>query len=322
MTLAVAVGQDVAVEVRGVTHRYGERVALDDLSFEVAAGEVFGLLGPNGGGKTTLFSLLSTLTPCQSGEILVFGREVRGDLDRTRRSIGVVFQSPSVDPHLAVDENMRHQGRLYGLGGKALASRVAVLLERFGLADRAGDRVATLSGGLRRRVEIAKSLVHEPGILILDEPSTGLDPLIRRQLWEVLEELRDQGVTVLLTTHFMEEGERCDRVGLLDRGRLAALGEPEALKAEVGGEVVRLTTDDPEGVAGRLATAFGIAARIGAQEVRFELERAHERVVELVGELGTRVRSITVSRPSLEDVFLRRTGRGFWDETESTEAGE
>ncbi len=303
-----------AVEVAGVSYRYGERVALDDLSFAVAAGEIFGLLGPNGGGKTTLFKLLATLTPCQAGEIALLGRAVRRSLDATRRSIGVVFQSPSVDPHLTVAETMRHQGRLYGLRGRPLGERAGVLLERFGLGRRAGDRVASLSGGLQRRLEIAKSLLHEPRILILDEPSTGLDPGIRRELWEMLEELRQRGVTVLLTTHFMEEGDRCDRVGLLDRGRLAALGEPDALKAEVGGEVVRLSTSDPDAVASHLRQAFAIEPHTRSDSVRFELERAHERVVEIVGGLGSLVRSITVSLPSLEDVFLRRTGRGFWDD--------
>lgn len=310
-----------AVEVRRVTHRYGDRVALDDLSFTVGQGEIFGLLGPNGGGKTTLFGLLSTLAKHQEGEILIFGRSVRDEVKETRRAIGVVFQSPSLDPQLTVAETMRCQARLYGL--REVASRGSELLERFDLASRGRERVASLSGGTRRRLEIAKALLHLPRLLVLDEPSTGLDPGIRRELWSILEELRGrQGVTVLLTTHFMEEGDRCDRVGLLDRGRLAALGEPEALKSEVGGEVVRLRTADPTVTASVVRERFGVEAVSGPETVQFELEAAHEKVVELVGALGERVRSITVARPSLEDVFLRRTGRSFWqDEVGEGDAG-
>lgn len=314
MEAPAEVGSTPAVDVRGLSFRYGERLALDDVTFAVRAGEIFALLGPNGGGKTTLFSLLATLAAYRAGTIAVFGTELAADVMAARRSMGVVFQSPSLDPHLTVVENLLHQGHLYGLRGRRLAARSAELLDRFELDDRAGDRVGTLSGGLRRRLEIAKALLHEPRLLILDEPSTGLDPGIRRGLWSLLEALRrDGGVTVLLTTHFMEEGDRCDRVGLLDRGRLAALGEPEELKAEVGGEVVRLGTRHPRRTLERLRERFGIEATASEGVVRFELEGAHQRVVELVGALSDLALSITVARPSLEDVFLRRTGRGFWE---------
>lgn len=304
-----------AVEVRGLSYSFGDRLALDDVSFTVEEGEIFGLLGPNGGGKTTLFSVLASLRGYETGEVSIFGRELGRAVMAARRAIGVVFQSPSVDQHLTVRENLLHQGHLYGVRGAELAERSDELLHRFELADRATSRVRDLSGGLRRRLEIAKALLHRPRLLILDEPSTGLDPGIRREVWKVLEELRDESsVTVLLTTHFMEEGDRCDRVGLIDRGRLAALGEPETLKSEVGGEVVLLATSRPRAAVARLEERFGISAVAVADGVRFELERAHERVVELVGALSDLIHSITVAQPSLEDVFLRRTGRGFWDD--------
>ena len=309
------------MEVSGLSYRYGERLALDELSFAVEEGEIFGLLGPNGGGKTTLFSVLASLRRYRTGSVAVFGRELAEDLMAVRRSIGVVFQSPSVDPHLTVRENMLHQGHLYGLRGAELSRRLDSLLDRFEIASRSGAKAGELSGGLRRRLEIAKALLHRPRLLILDEPSTGLDPGIRRELWSVLDELRqDRTVTVLLTTHFMEEGDRCDRVGLLDRGRLAALGEPEALKSEVGGEVVRLGTGQPDATAARVRELFDVEPKVSSESVRFELEAAHERVVELVAALSSLVSSITVAQPSLEDVFLRRTGRGFWEDIEDRSA--
>lgn len=303
-----------AVVVEGLTYRYGSRVALDEVGFSVEAGEIFGLLGPNGGGKTTLFSLLSSLRRVEEGRVRVFGRDLGAAPTEVRRQIGVVFQAASLDPNLTVEENLMHQGHLYGLRGAALAERSAELAGRLSVAERLGERVAKLSGGLRRRVEIAKSLLHGPRLLLLDEPSTGLDPGIRRELWTLLEELRRRdGVTILLTTHFMEEGDRCDRVGLLDRGRLAAIGEPESLKEEVGGQVVRLVTSRPAEVIERLERRFGVRAQATGPVVQFELEGAHERVVDLVEAVSDAIRSITIAQPTLEDVFLRRTGHAFWE---------
>jgi ABC-2 type transport system ATP-binding protein len=305
---------EVAVEVAGLTHRYGERLALDALSFSVGVGEIYGLLGPNGGGKTTLFQLLSSLMHLQAGTVSVFGLDLATSSIPVRRTMGVAFQSPSLDVHLTVAENLRHQGHLYRMRGAALEQRIVQLLERFGLADRTRDRVAELSGGLQRRVEIAKALIHQPRLLVLDEPSTGLDPGIRREMWSVLEELREQdGVTVLLTTHFMEEGDRCDRVGLLDQGRMVAEGAPAELKTEVGGDVVRITSDEPGEVVEELRQRFAIEARFDGEVVRFERQRAHTEVVPVVEALAERITSISVSQPTLEDVFLARTGHGFWE---------
>jgi ABC-2 type transport system ATP-binding protein len=285
------------------------------VSFEVAPGEIFGFLGPNGGGKTTLFRILATLARPDRGEVQVFGADLMRAAAAVRRGLGVVFQSPSLDLQLTVAENLTHHGHLYGLQGKELAGRIGAALERFGLADRREQRALELSGGLRRRAEIAKALLHRPRLLLLDEPSTGLDPLARRELWSTLEELRGGGVTVLLTTHFMEEGDRCDRLALIDRGTVVAEGAPGALKEGIGGDVITLTGPEPEALAHDLAARWpelGAEVRDGA--VRLERERAHEMVARLVEALPGRVQSVTVARPTLEDVFLHRTGRRLEDE--------
>jgi ABC-2 type transport system ATP-binding protein len=313
----------LAVEARGVRFTYrgkrgASRLALVGLDFQVPAGEIFGFLGPNGGGKTTLFRILATLVRPDEGEVRVFGADLAREAREVRRRLGVVFQNPSLDLQLTVRENLVHQGHLYGLSGRNLDGRIAAALDRFGLADRAGQKALELSGGLRRRVEIAKALLHAPRLLLLDEPSTGLDPGARRDLWETLEALRAEGVTVLLTTHFMEEGDRCDHLVLLDRGTIVAEGPPAALKEEIGGDVITLAGPDPEGLAHDLSARFpdlALAVRDGA--VRLTRERGHELVARLVEALPGRIDSVTVARPSLEDVFLRRTGHRLYGEEEA-----
>jgi ABC-2 type transport system ATP-binding protein len=198
-------GPAPAIEVRGLSHSYGERRALDGVEFSVEAGTIFGLLGPNGGGKTTLFRLLSTLLPIQAGQARVLGLDLAREPNEVRKHIGVTFQSPSIDPKLTVGENLKYQGQIYGLFGAALRQRIDLLAEKLGLRERLGERAETLSGGLKRRVEIAKGLLHRPQLLLLDEPSTGLDPGARHDLWRYLRGLREEdGVTVLVTTHLME----------------------------------------------------------------------------------------------------------------------
>ncbi len=223
----------------GLTHNYGDRLALDRLSFDVKAGEIFGLLGPNGSGKTTLFRILSTLMTPTGGNASIQGFDVAREPNKVRQQIGIVFQARSVDLKLTVAENLKHQGNLYGLSGARLKSRIDDVLGRVGLLDRKGDFVETLSGGMQRRVELAKGLIHSPSILLLDEPSTGLDPGARRDLWQYLETLRDEeGVAILVTTHLMEEAEHCDRLAILNEGKLVALGSPFDLKSQIGGDVV------------------------------------------------------------------------------------
>jgi ABC-2 type transport system ATP-binding protein len=309
-----------AVEAQGVEYAYrtrkaGLRRALDGVSFRIEAGEIFGFLGPNGGGKTTLFRILSTLAKPQGGSVRVFGADLAAEAAEVRRRLGVVFQNPSLDVQLTVRENLMHQGHLYGLSGRTLAERIGAAMDRFGLADRQAQRALELSGGLRRRVEIAKSLLHDPQLLLLDEPSTGLDPGARRDLWSTLESLRREGVTILLTTHFMEEGDRCDRLALIDRGTVVGEGSPAALKEEIGGDVITLDGPDAEALARDLAARFpDLQPQIRDGSVRLERERGHELVTRLIEAFPGRVDSVTVARPTLEDVFLHRTGRRLYGE--------
>ncbi len=297
----------MSVEVAGLTHRYGDRVALSEVSFSVRSGEVFGLVGPNGGGKTTLFKILSTALAVSSGSARVGGVDVRDAA--VRRKIGVVFQSPSLDKKLKVRENLLHHGHLYGLSGGDLGGRIDEVLGRFRLADRAGDLVEKLSGGMQRRVEIAKAILHRPEVLLLDEPSTGLDPGARRDLWDVLRGL--SGVTVLLTTHLLEEAERCDRLGILHKGRMAAIGAPQELRAEIGGDVVTVRTRDPGALAEGIRGKFGGEPEVSDGTVRLSRDRGHEFVGGLVEAFGAQIESVTVAKPSLEDVFHAKT-REVW----------
>ena len=307
-----------SLTIDSVTHRYGERVALDHLTFDVKPGEIFGLLGPNGGGKTTLFKLLSTLMPVQTGELSVAGHNVRTAPDEVRRSIGVTFQAPSVDVKLTVRENIIYQGRLYGLSGRELQSRVSQQMERFQIADRAGDIVQTLSGGLKRRVEIAKSLLHHPQVLLLDEPSTGLDPGARFDLWRALQGLRSEsGVTVLVTTHLMEEAEKCDRLAILDRGRLAAIGTPDELRSGIGGDCISIqshSTEAATALSQKIQAALNLVPQVFDTQLRFEAPEGARLVHTLTSQFASDIRSITLGKPTLEDVFIRVTGHQFWDE--------
>ncbi len=306
---------DAAVVVRGVMHRYGDHQALDGVGFTVQSGEIFGLLGPNGGGKTTLFRLMATLLPLQSGTVRLLGCDVASQPSAVRSLIGVTFQSPSVDGKLTVAENLRHQAHLYGLSGKTAGQRIATLVEQLGIADRVGQRVDSLSGGLKRRVEIAKSLLHSPGLLLLDEPSTGLDPGARHDLWEYLERLsREERVTVLVTTHLMDEAERCGRLGILDRGRLVALGTPETLRRSLGGDCLTVRSAHPDELAARISDRFGLAPKRVDNELRIEHEAGHELLRDLVAAFPDEISAVSLSKPTLEDVFIARTGHRFWDD--------
>jgi ABC-2 type transport system ATP-binding protein len=302
-----------ALVVQSLSHRYGDRDALCDVTFVVSTGELFGLLGPNGGGKTTLFRVLSTLMKPTRGAVRVFGDDVMDRPAAVRRHIGVVFQSPALDDRLTISENLRHHGHLYGLHGAQLQARRRETLETLSLGDRVGDVVGTLSGGLKRRVEIAKALLTRPRLLLLDEPSTGLDPRARRDLWGELVSLRERtGATIVLTTHLMEEAAGCDRVGILDEGRLVALGSPGELTATVGGDVLWISAAaDPGSLAARVNAGFGVAAEVVDGRVRLERPRGHEFVTDLIEAFPGEIDAVTFSRPTLEDVFVHHTGRRF-----------
>lgn len=307
-----------AIRVAGISHRYGERQALIDVSFEIAAGEIFVFLGPNGGGKSTLFRLLSTLLPLQQGEASVLGFDLRHQMAEIRAHIGVVFQSPSVDRKLTVGENLMHQGHLYGISGAELDRRSTALLEKFQLLDRRRDRVETLSGGLRRRVELAKGLLHRPKLLLLDEPSTGLDPAARSDMWDYLRQLREQeGVTVVLTTHLLEEADKADRIAILDRGKLVALDSPDALRSTVGGDAITIQTAAPDRMANDIRQRFGCTAGVMENNVRLEMPDGHQWIAKLVEAFPGQIDSITLGKPTLEDVFIDRTGHRLESEEEA-----
>jgi ABC-2 type transport system ATP-binding protein len=297
------------IQVENLTHRYGDRLALSNVSFEVKKGEIFGLLGPNGGGKSTLFRILSTMMVPTEGRASIAGCDVVQDPAGVRRGVGVVFQSQSLDRALTVDENLRAQGHLHGLKGADLRARMERVTERMGLADRRKDIVETLSGGLRRRVEIAKALLHGPQVLLMDEASTGLDPAARRDLSRNVESLRDkEGVTILLTTHILEEAGRCDRLALLHRGAIVAEGSPAALRSRIGGDVVVLEAADAQALASGIEQRFALHPSIMDGTVRVEIENGHRFITEVVEAFPGAIDSVSLHKPTLEDVFVRETG--------------
>jgi ABC-2 type transport system ATP-binding protein len=304
-----------AVEIAHLSYRYGERVAIHDLSLSIAEREIFAILGPNGSGKTTLFRVLSTLIPIQQGEVRIFGRDLRTEAAAIRSQLGVVFQSPSIDKKLTVMENVIHHGRLYGLGGRELRSRADEMLARLGLADRRRELVEKLSGGLRRRVELATGMLHRPRLLLLDEPSTGLDPGARSDLWQYLEQIRQtDGVTVLVTTHLLDEAQRADRIAIMHTGNVAALDTPVALQAAVGGDAITIRTSDPANLAADIERQLNATAKVVDGSVRLEQADGHQWIARLVEAFPDRIETITLGKPTLEDVFIHFTGHRFWSD--------
>lgn len=302
-----------AVGARDVWHRYRDREALSGIDLAVERGEIFGLLGPNGGGKSTLLSLITTSQAVQRGAVRVLGLDVSTDFLGVRRRLGVVFQHPALDKKLSVEENLRCHARLYGMTQGEYRARRGPWIERFGLAGRERDRVETLSGGLARRVELAKALLHDPELLVMDEPSSGLDPGARADLWRRLGELRRQGVTVLVSTHLLDEAEQCDRIAILDRGRIVALGAPADLRAEIGGDVVTIESAAPDDLAEALRSRLGRPATVLGSAVRIEHPDGLSLIRDAANSLKEGVTALHVARPTLEDVFLKRTGHSFWE---------
>jgi ABC-2 type transport system ATP-binding protein len=296
---------------RGLTFRYGDRVALRDVGFAVPTGTTYGVLGPNGSGKSTLFKLLATLLPVQEGELTALGVDMARTPAELRPRLGVVFQSPAVDRKLTVRQNLRCGGAMFGLGGRALDARIAELLGSTGLGERAGERVETLSGGLRRRVELAKCLLHRPSLLVLDEPTAGLDPAARREFWDLLGAVA--GLTVLFTTHLLEEAERADRVLILHGGGVVAEGTPAELSRSVGGAALEVTAM-PEAlgeVRAQLQAQFDLQGTAVGDTLRVQVADAHRLVPAVVEALGPRARRVAVSAPSLLDVYFVKTGAAF-----------
>ena len=301
------------LRLEGLTRRFGERVAVDALSVDIARGEVFGFLGPNGAGKSTTFHLLTGLLAPDGGRVLIEGREAPPTDGRVRRRLGVVFQDPSLDDKLTALENLRLGAALYGLGGRRAETRIGELLRLVELHDRAKEPVERYSGGMKRRLEIARVLLHEPEILVMDEPSRGIDAPTQRRIWEQLLELRRvRRMTILLTTHQPEEAEYCDRLAVLDHGRVIATGTPEALRRQVGGDVVSLDGDEPEALAAEVRARFALEPRVVDGAVVIETPRGHELIPRLVEGLPPgRLNAVSLRRPTLADVFVHLTGRGL-----------
>jgi ABC-2 type transport system ATP-binding protein len=300
----------LAVKAEGLSYFYGERQALSGVNLSIESGSLFSLVGPNGGGKSTTFKILSTLISPQKGRVSLFGHDIVSDRQSARELLGVVFQAPALDKKLSVWENLWYQGKLHGWSKKALRERIEELLTQFTLQERMHEKIETLSGGLKRRVEIAKALLPKPRMLILDEPSTGLDPLARRELWKNLNALRSQAnVTILLTTHLLEEAEQSDKVALIDAGRIIAEGTPAALKAQAGGEVISLKGQDTEALKKGIEEKFQLGVSVVEGEIRIRKDQAHEFIPALVGAFPNQIESVRLGRPTLEDVFIDMTGR-------------
>ena len=303
-----------AIVVRGLEKRYGDVHAVRGIDFEVRAGEVFGFLGPNGAGKSTTISILCTLTAPTAGSATIAGHDVVRERYAVRRNIGLVFQQTTLDDHLSARQNLLFHGELYGVPKDVLPARVEEVMTMVGLWDRRGSAVSTFSGGMKRRLEIARGLVHAPNVLFLDEPTIGLDPQTRSSIWAHVRELQARhAITVFLTTHYMDEAEHCDRIAIMDAGRIVAEGAPEALKAAVGKDRVQVRTADDGVAIALLKEKLGVDARVHEGAVTFAVASGEEFVPRLFAELPIAIRSVSVARPSLDDVFLSYTGTTMRD---------
>ncbi len=311
-------GTTPAVTVHGLVKRYGELEAVRGIEFEVAAGETFGFLGPNGAGKSTTISMLCTLVKPTGGSARVAGHDVVRERDAVRRHIGLVFQDTTLDGYLTAEQNLRLHAELYGMPRAALADRLQQVMEMVGLWERRASLVMTFSGGMKRRLEIARGLLHSPRVLFLDEPTVGLDPQTRSSIWSYISELkRDEDITIFMTTHYMDEAEYCDRIAIMDHGAIVALDTPEALKASVGVDRVQIQTEDDEAAIAALRERFSIDATVAEGAVTFGVPAGEEFVPLLFADLGQPIRSVNVSRPSLDDVFMSYTGTTIRDAEES-----
>ncbi len=303
-----------AVVVSGLTKSYGDIEAVRGIDFEVAAGETFGFLGPNGAGKSTTIKILCTLARPTSGRASVAGHDVASERDAVRRNIGLVFQDTTLDNYLTGAQNLRFHAELYAVPSAAVAPRMKQVLDMVGLWDRRDSLVSTYSGGMQRRLEIARGLLHAPHVLFLDEPTVGLDPQTRSSIWDYISELKGrEDITIFLTTHYMDEAEHCDRIAIIDHGKIVAIDTPEALKASVGKDRVQIQTADDAAAIRELSSLFGIEAAIHEGAVTFSVASGEQFVPQLFARLSIPIRSVSVSRPSLDDVFMSYTGTTIRD---------
>ncbi|MFO0942369.1 MAG: ABC transporter ATP-binding protein [Pirellulales bacterium] len=309
---------EFAIEIENLTFRYAQRVALDQLSLAIQSKQIFAMLGPNGSGKSTLFRVLSTLESTFEGDVRLFGTNLRGSPNLIRRMLGVVFQSASLDRKLTVLENIRCQAALYGLRGAELTQRIDQVTEQLRLRDRLHEYAETLSGGLKRRVELAKGILHRPKLLLLDEPSTGLDPAARIDLWQALTQLQEMDeVSVVLTTHLLEEADKADQLAILDQGKVVAKGSPSDLRTTLGSQVLSIQASNPNDVVEWLE-AQNVSAALHQHQVRATGQSISKLIVPLSEHFGESVQSITLGQPNLEDVFIAKTGHQFWNEAQKS----
>ena len=303
-----------AISVHGLAKSFGDVEAVRGIDFDVSPGETFGFLGPNGAGKSTTINMLCTLARPSAGSATVAGHDVMRERDEVRRHIGLVFQDPTVDGYLTAEQNMRLHAELYGVPRDAVGPRMREVMEMVGLWERRDSLVNTFSGGMKRRLEIARGLMHSPRVLFLDEPTIGLDPQTRHSIWAYIAELKTrERITIFLTTHYMDEAEYCDRIAIMDRGAIIVLDTPEALKASVGKDRVQISTDDDDAAIAALRERFDIEAVIAEGAVTFAVAGGEQFVPRLFAQLGVAIRSVSVSRPSLDDVFMSYTGTTIRD---------
>ncbi|MDI3280130.1 MAG: ATP-binding cassette domain-containing protein [Bacillota bacterium] len=305
----------VIIDVQGLVRRFGELEAVRGVTFQVREGEIFGFLGPNGAGKTTTIKMLATLLRPTAGTALLNGYDIRTDPDGVRRSIGLVFQDPSLDERLTARENLEFHALLYGVEAGEREARLRRVLAMVELEDRQHHLVKTFSGGMKRRLEIARGLLHYPAVLFLDEPTIGLDPQTRSHIWSYIHQLRRQeGITIFLTTHYMEEAENCDRIAIIDHGQIVALDTPDGLKSLVGGDVITVRTTDQAWAREEIRRLYGREVVEEDDLLRFEVERGEEFIPRLAADFAGRLLSVGLRRPTLDDVFLKLTGRAIRQE--------
>lgn len=305
----------MAIEVLDLAKRFKDISAVKGISFEVRQGELFGFLGPNGAGKSTTIKMLATLIKPTRGTAKVNGYDIRKQPDRVRESIGLVFQDPSLDEKLTARENLFFHALIYNMNGSIMQNRIAEVLGMVGLAERQNELVKTFSGGMRRRLEIIRGMVHYPRVLFLDEPTVGLDPQTRKRIWEYINYLREkEGLTIFLTTHYMEEAEHCHRIAIIDRGEIVALDTPDNLKRLVGGDVIKLSTGDNREAIQNIEAKLNVEATVHGEEIRVSVNQGEAFIPRLVSALDGKINSITLKKPSLDDVFVHLTGKEIRDE--------
>jgi ABC-2 type transport system ATP-binding protein len=306
---------DYIITVENLTKKFGELVAVNDISFQVAPGEIFGFLGPNGAGKTTTINILCTLTKPSSGKAIVNGYDVVHQQSEVRQSIGLVFQDPSLDERLSGWQNLYFHALVYNVPAAVRRQRIEQVFKMMELWDKRNNIVRTYSGGMKRRLELARGLLHYPRVLFLDEPTLGLDPQTRNRLWEYILDLRKrEQITIFLTTHYMDEAENADRIAIMDYGKIVALDTPNRLKHIVGKDIISVGTDDNDKAAEEIRRRYQIEVRQDGNELVFEVAKGENFLPDFIREFGSRVLSIGLRHPSLDDVFLKLTGREIREE--------